>query len=217
MRFVFLGPPGAGKGTLAVRLAATHALAHIATGDLLRAHVRDETPLGKKAKRYLDKGELVPDDLVIEMVKDRITKPDAAKGFILDGFPRTVNQAESLDHVLSQQKYVLSSVIYFDTSEETIITRLSGRRTCLMCGMSYHVVNIPPKKEGVCDRCGSPLVHRADDKPETIRHRLAVYEKETSPLIQYYSRKGMLRKTSGDYVLEEQLSVLERMFAEQVL
>jgi len=216
VRLVFLGPPGAGKGTLAVRLAEHFSLAHIATGDLLRLNVQEGTELGKKAKSFLERGALVPDDLVIAMVKERLKKPDAKKGFILDGFPRTTAQAEALDQVLSKDGMPLSCVAYFDTSLKTISDRLSGRRTCPKCGMSFHIRNIPPKREGVCDRCNLALVEREDDKEETIRHRLDVYEHETAPLIQHYQKKNLLKKTSGDRPLQEQFEFLKNMCLESV-
>lgn len=216
MRLVFLGPPGAGKGTLAVRLADHFLLAHIATGDLLRLNVKDGTNLGKKAKSFLDRGALVPDDLVIAMVKERLGQSDAQKGYILDGFPRTTAQAEALDDVLSQSGSPLSAVAYFETSLKTIIDRLSGRRTCPKCGMSFHIRNIPPKREGVCDRCGASLVQREDDKEETVRRRLEVYDSETAPLIDYYRKKGLLRKTSGDRPLQEQFEFLKNLCLESV-
>ena len=216
MRLVFLGPPGAGKGTLAVRLAEHFSLAHIATGDLLRLNVQEGTVLGKKAKSFLDRGALVSDELVIAMVKERLGKPDARKGFILDGFPRTTAQAEALDHVLSQNVTPLNAVAYFETSLKTIIDRLSGRRTCPKCGMSFHIRNIPPKQEGACDRCGASLVQREDDKEETVRTRLEVYDRETAPLIEYYRKKGLLRKTSGDRPLQEQFDFLKNLCLESV-
>ncbi|MBI4430734.1 MAG: adenylate kinase [Candidatus Omnitrophica bacterium] len=216
MRLVFLGPPGAGKGTLAVRLAEHFSLAHIATGDLLRRNVQEGTELGKKAQSFLERGALVPDDLVIAMVKERFRKPDAKKGFILDGFPRTVAQAEALDQVLSQMNSLLGCVAYFETSIGTIIDRLSGRWTCTQCGMSFHVRNIPPKRKGICDRCGSKLVQREDDKEETVHRRLEVYEQETAPLIKYYEKRNLLKKTSGDRPLEEQFEFLKNLCLESV-
>lgn len=214
MRLVFLGPPGAGKGTLAVRLAEEFSLAHIATGDLLREEVKLQTELGRKAKAILERGALVPDDLVIEIVKKRLEKSDVENGFILDGFPRTEGQAEALDRVLSQSKLPLDMVVDFETSEKTIVDRLNGRRNCPNCGMNFHIRNLPPKREGICDRCGEKLVQRKDDNAETIRHRLEVYEKETAPLIRYYEKKGLLRKTSGDLQLPDQLDRLHDLLEE---
>lgn len=198
MRLVLLGPPGAGKGTQAVVLSKDLGAAHVSTGDMLREAVKNGTPLGLKAKSYMDKGELVPDQLVIDLVRERLSKDDARAGFILDGYPRTPEQAKSLDAVLSELGMPLDHVIYFKTSLSVIISRLSGRRVCGQCGKGYHVVNFKPKKEGVCDACGSALVQRPDDKVETIEHRLSVYEAQTAPLIDYYRKTGILHESSGD-------------------
>ena len=169
-----------------------------------------------KAQAFLDRGELVPDHVVIAMVEGRLSKPDAAKGFILDGFPRTVPQAEALGKALLERHVPLGLVIYFETSEAVIIRRLSGRRSCPKCGMNFHVKNIPPKKEGFCDRCGEALIQRKDDNEETVRHRLEVYHHETEPLIRYYKERGLLQKTSGDFEVPEQLAAIRKLCEEFV-
>ncbi|OGW85701.1 MAG: adenylate kinase [Omnitrophica bacterium RIFCSPLOWO2_01_FULL_45_10b] len=197
-RIVLLGPPGAGKGTHAKILSERYGIPHISTGDLLRSQIQSGTALGKRAKTFIDNGRLVPDDLVVEMVKDRLGEPDVRAGYILDGFPRTVEQAKALDEMLKENKAPLNLVLEFDTSEAVIINRLSGRRTCARCNANYHVRNIPPKREGICDQCGSPLVQRKDDQPETIRKRLEVYERQTAPLIEFYKQRQLLRAVNGD-------------------
>jgi len=198
MKFVFLGPPGAGKGTMAKVLSKRNTLAHISTGDLLRADIQAKTALGKEAGAYMEKGELVPDPLVIEMVKERLQEKDARQGFILDGFPRTEPQARALKEMLAILKIKLDRVINFDTSDETIIARLSGRRICSKCGEIYHVKNIPPKVSGVCDLCKSALIQRKDDAEDTVRNRLVVYRKQTSPLIDFYQKEGLLKDIPAD-------------------
>lgn len=203
MRLVLLGPPGAGKGTQAQRLSREYKLPHISTGDMLREAVKNNTDLGKKANAYMIKGALVPDQLVIEIVKERLIKDDAKKGFILDGFPRTTPQARILDEVLKDAGMPLDAVIYFETSDEIVIRRLSGRRVCKNCGANYHVKNIPPKKEGICDVCGTLLVQREDDKEATVKNRLTVYKKETAELIDYYKSKNILKTVSGDLDVDQ--------------
>lgn len=198
MRIVLLGPPGAGKGTQAKVMAQRLALVHISTGDLLRQNVKDQTALGKEAKSYMDKGFLVPDELVAKMLMDRINKPDTAKGFILDGYPRTLNQAESLEKMLAQKNMGIDLVLYLDTSDKVIIQRLTGRRVCSSCNANYHVTNMPPKKENVCDSCGGALYQRTDDNEQTVRKRLDVYKQEVSSLITYYETRGKLRRLAAD-------------------
>ncbi len=198
LRIVLLGPPGAGKGTHAKILSERHNIPHISTGDILRSQIQAQTPLGKKAKSFIDNGKLVPDDLVIEMVAHRLDLPDVKNGFILDGFPRTVEQAKALGEMLTSRKMPLSSVLEFDTSEDVIVSRISGRRACPNCGTNYHVENIPPKREGICDKCGTALIQRKDDKPETIRERLKVYHDQTEPLVQFYDGKKLLRIVNGN-------------------
>ena len=212
MRLVLLGPPGAGKGTHAKILAERHGIAHLATGDILRRQIRDKTALGVKAKSIIERGELVPDELVNVMMLDEITRVGLQRGFVLDGYPRTIGQAEALDGFLKKQKAILDAALNFATSEKVIIDRLSGRRVCLKCGKNYHIRNIPPIKEGICDACGEKLILRKDDQPGTIRHRLEVYEKETAPLIDYYAQKELLHEVPGDYDVTELQTELKALF-----
>ena len=212
MRLVLLGPPGAGKGTQAQVLSKDLNIPHISTGDMLREALKAASPLGLKAKAYMEKGALVPDELVIALVKERLSKSDAKKGFILDGFPRTPEQAKSLDESLRELKMPLDVVLYFKTSLAVIIMRLSGRRVCSQCGKNYHQVNFKPKTEGVCDVCGSKLIQRPDDKEETIEKRLKVYEDQTAPLIDYYKRKNILSEVSGDLDVKELNAELLKLF-----
>ncbi len=212
MRLVFLGPPGAGKGTQAKVISERFGTPHISTGDILREAVGNNSPVGKQAKGYMDKGELVPDDIVINIVVDRLSRPDVKKGFILDGFPRTKNQAVSLEAELSKISLGIDNVIYFDTGEETSIARLTGRRVCRSCGMNYHIVNMPPKKEKVCDACGGELYQRDDDKVETVKNRLKVYKRQTADLIDYYKSRGILEEISGELNVEEAFNKLKSLF-----
>ncbi|MSR77019.1 MAG: adenylate kinase [Candidatus Omnitrophica bacterium] len=216
MRLVLLGPPGAGKGTHAKILSEKFKADHLATGDILRQHIREKTTLGAKAKDIIETGNLVPDALVNEMMFEEISRV-GKKAFILDGYPRTIGQAESLDVFLKKQTMKLDAVLDFETSEQVIIDRLSGRRVCTKCGGNYHTRNIPPKKEGVCDKCGEMLVQRKDDTPVTIQHRLEMYLKETSPLIQYYKRQNILVSVPGDYDVPELQTVLKTLFDEMKL
>mgnify|MGYP003394679764 FL=1 len=198
MRIVLLGPPGAGKGTQAVMLVDKKGFLHLSTGDILRENVKNGTLIGKKAKAFMDKGELVPDDIVIEMMLDTIKNARSQEDFILDGFPRTVYQANNLDRELNKLKLPIDMVVYFKTSIKTVILRLTGRRLCSKCGASYHITNMPPKKQGVCDKCGSELYQRKDDSEETIKKRLEVYDSQTKELIDYYKAQGILKEVSGD-------------------
>ena len=198
MRIVLLGPPGAGKGTQAVILQEKKGFLHLSTGDILRENVKNNTDIGKKAKAFMEKGELVPDDIVIEMMLNTIKNSRDEKDFILDGFPRTVYQAKKLDNELSKLKLPIDIVIYFKTSLKTVISRLTGRRLCSKCGANYHIVNMPPKKQGICDKCGAELYQRKDDSEETIKKRLEVYDNQTKELIGYYNTQGVLKEVSGD-------------------
>ena len=197
-KIVLLGPPGAGKGTHAKILSERYELPHISTGDLLRNQIQKSTPLGQRAKSFIDSGKLVPDEVVIDMMKDRLDQSDAKNGFILDGFPRTVEQGRALDQMLKARATPLNLVLQFDTSEKVIVDRISGRRACPNCGTNYHIRNIPPKKEGICDKCGKPLIQRKDDQPDTILKRLAVYQEQTAPLIDFYKKLNLLQVVNGD-------------------
>ncbi|HDD53243.1 MAG: adenylate kinase [Aquificota bacterium] len=203
MNIIMLGPPGAGKGTQAKMLVERLGIPQISTGDMLREAVKEGTELGKKAKEFMDAGKLVPDEVVIGIVKERLAQPDCEKGFILDGFPRTIPQAEALDKVLEELGKKIDYVINVAVPNEELITRLTGRRTCRQCGAMYHVVFNPPKEEGKCDKCGGELYQRDDDKEETIRQRLEVYEAQTAPLIDYYGKKGVLYNIDGTGSIEE--------------
>lgn len=203
MRIILFGPPGAGKGTHARILSEKWKIPHLAAGDLLRGHIREATDVGKRAKAILERGELVPDALINELMAEQLEKPAAKRGFILDGYPRTLGQAEALEEVLGRHRERLDSALYFKTSEEVVVERLSGRLVCPQCGANFHIRNIPPKKKGICDRCQGPLVERSDDRPETVRHRLKVYEKETAPLLEFYRKRGLLREVPGDFDVSE--------------
>lgn len=198
MKMVLLGPPGAGKGTQAKVLSARLKLPHISTGDLLRQNVKEATALGKEAKDYMDKGLLVPDELVAKMLKERFTRPDIMEGFILDGYPRTLNQAKTLDALLNDAKSGIDAVVYLDTSEAVVVQRLSGRLVCSSCGFNFHITNMPPKVKGVCDNCNGTLYQRSDDKEETVRKRLEVYKGEVAALIEHYEKTKKLYRISAD-------------------
>ena len=197
MRIIMLGAPGAGKGTQAKQVAGKYKIPHISTGDIFRANIKGGTELGKKAKEYMDKGALVPDELVVDLVADRIKQDDCKNGYVFDGFPRTIPQAEALDKALEEMGSKIDFAIDIDVPDENIINRMSGRRACLACGATYHVQFIAPKAEGICDVCGKELVLRDDDKPETVKTRLQVYHTQTQPLIDYYSKKGVLKSVDG--------------------
>jgi adenylate kinase len=217
LRIVLLGPPGAGKGTQSVVLSREYEVVHISAGDILRDAVKSGSQTGLAAAAFMSKGELVPDRIVTAMIIERMGKGDAENGFILDGFPRTINQARELDEAMRKMPSKIDTVIYFETSSKTAIDRLSGRRVCRSCGFNYHIRNIPPKKEGVCDKCGGLLFQRPDDKEETIINRLEVYEAETKPLIDYYAKQGILRKVSGDLGVDDLFGVVSRIFADEKL
>lgn len=198
MKIILLGPPGAGKGTQAKVMAEKLQLPHISTGDLLRGNVKSQTPLGQEAKDFMDKGMLVPDELVNKMLIERFGSDDVKKGFILDGYPRNINQAKALDEILKDKKMEIDDVLYLDTSDSIIIQRISGRLVCSNCGANFHVKNMPPKVEMVCDHCGGNLYQRSDDNEETIRKRLNVYKNEVSSLIEYYKQAGKLSRIPAD-------------------
>ena len=198
-----LGAPGAGKGTQAKKLAAKYEIPHISTGDIFRANIKEGTPLGAKAKGYMDQGLLVPDELVIDLVVDRLTWEDAADGYVLDGFPRSIPQAEALTRALAAKEEKVDYAIDIEIPDQNIIDRMGGRRACTGCGATYHIVNIPPKTEGICDVCGQALILRDDDKPETVKKRLDVYHEQTQPLIDYYKEEGVLRAVDGTLEMDE--------------
>lgn len=215
MRLIFLGPPGAGKGTQAKAISKKFKVVHISTGDILREAVKNKSEIGKQAKAFMDKGDLVPDELVIKVVVERLARPDTAEGFILDGFPRTEKQATSLDSELEKAGLTVDSVIYFDTSEEISVKRLSGRRVCKNCGANYHTVTMRPKKDGVCDICAGELYQREDDKEVTVKNRLKVYQQQTAGLIDYYKSKGSLKTVCGDLNVDGLLNKMVEFFKEQ--
>ena len=217
MKLVLLGPPGAGKGTQSIVLSKKYSIPHISTGDILRDSVKKGLPLGLKAKSYMDKGELVPDEIVTGIVVERLKNADTKKGYILDGFPRTVKQAEDLDSALNKAGSSIDMAVYFKTSESTAIERLSGRRVCKACGFNYHIKNIPPKKSGICDKCGNELFQRPDDKEATVRNRLEVYEAQTKPLIDYYAKNDVVKEVSGDLGVDELFAVLSKIFRDAKL
>lgn len=202
LRTVLLGPPGAGKGTQAVKIVEKYNIPHISTGDIFRENIKNGTELGKKAQEYMNRGELVPDDLVIDLATDRLLADDCKNGFLLDGFPRTVYQAEKLDEFLEAHGQKLDTVIDIEVEKEELITRLTGRRVCKACGASFHIVNVPPKKEGICDICGAELVQRADDTVETVENRIEVYNQQTMPLVDYYSNAGNIVTIDGALPLD---------------
>ena len=197
MKIIMLGAPGAGKGTQAKMLAEKYGIPHISTGDIFRANIKGGTELGQKAKSYIDKGELVPDEVTIGMLLDRIAQDDCKNGYVLDGFPRTIPQAESLTEALKSQGDQIDFALNIDVPDEAIIERMSGRRACPKCGATYHIVYAASKTENICDKCGTELIIRSDDKPETVKDRLNVYHQQTEPLIAYYKTAGVLREVDG--------------------
>ena len=197
MKIIMLGAPGAGKGTQAKMIAEKYNIPHISTGDIFRANIKEGTPLGKEAKGYMDKGQLVPDELTVRILLDRVASDDCSGGYVLDGFPRTIPQAEVLDSELDKLGDKVDFAINVDVPDENIVRRMGGRRACVTCGATYHIEHVPPKKEGICDKCGSELILRDDDKPETVQKRLSVYHEQTQPLIEYYDKKGILKTVDG--------------------
>ena len=203
MRIIMLGAPGAGKGTQAKKIAEKYNIPHISTGDIFRANIKNGTELGVKAKSYMDQGLLVPDELVVDLVDDRIQQDDAKAGYFLDGFPRTIPQAESLDAALAKMGQKIDYAIDVEVPDENIINRMSGRRACVKCGATYHLQYAKPKADGVCDVCGEQLILRDDDKPETVQKRLSVYHQQTQPLIDYYENQNALKEVDGTKDMED--------------
>ncbi|MBD5487775.1 MAG: adenylate kinase [Lachnospiraceae bacterium] len=197
MKIIMLGAPGAGKGTQAKMIAEKYEIPHVSTGDIFRANIKNGTQLGMEAKQYMDQGLLVPDDLTVKILLDRVAKEDCKNGYVLDGFPRTIPQAEVLDKALSELGDKIDYAINVDVPDENIVRRMGGRRACLSCGATYHIEHVPPKTEGICDSCGQELVLRDDDRPETVQNRLNVYHEQTQPLIEFYSKKGVLQTVDG--------------------
>lgn len=203
MKIIMLGAPGAGKGTQAKMIAEKYQIPHISTGDIFRANIKNGTELGMEAKKYMDQGLLVPDELTVKILLDRVAKEDCKNGYVLDGFPRTIPQAEVLDKALSEREEEIDFAVDVDVPDENIVKRMSGRRACLSCGATYHIEHIPSKKEGICDACGQELVLREDDKPETVTNRLKVYHEQTQPLIDFYTKKGILKTVDGTAAMKE--------------
>ncbi|MBQ6637430.1 MAG: adenylate kinase [Lachnospiraceae bacterium] len=203
MKIIMLGAPGAGKGTQAKMIAEKYGIPHISTGDIFRANIKNATELGMEAKKYMDEGKLVPDELTVKILLDRVAQDDCKNGYVLDGFPRTIPQAEVLTAALEKMNDAVDFAIDVNVPDENIVNRMSGRRACLTCGATYHIVHIPPKQEGICDKCGSALVLRDDDKPETVLNRLKVYHDQTQPLIDYYTEKGILKTVDGTKDMQE--------------
>ena len=213
MKIIMLGAPGAGKGTQAKMIAEKFAIPHISTGDIFRANIKNNTPLGQEAKKYMDEGKLVPDELTVKILLDRVAQDDCKNGYVLDGFPRTIPQAEVLDQELTKLNDQIDYAIDVDVPDENIVKRMSGRRACLTCGATYHIEHIPPKQEGICDKCGSELVQRDDDKEETVKRRLEVYRDETMPLVEYYTANNKIRNVQGkgsvDDIFNEIVNTIE--------
>ena len=214
MRVIMLGAPGAGKGTQAIKIAEKYAIPHISTGDIFRANIKNQTELGQKAKTYMDQGLLVPDELVVDLVVDRVNQADCQNGYVLDGFPRTIPQAEALDNALVEMGQSIDYAINVEVPDENIVNRMSGRRACVACGATYHLVYAPTKVENVCDSCQGALILREDDKPETVQKRLNVYHDQTQPLIDYYTAKGNLVEVDGTQDIEDVFANIVQILGE---
>ena len=214
MRIIMLGAPGAGKGTQAKKITARYSIPHISTGDIFRANIKNGTELGKKAKTYMDQGLLVPDELVVDLVVDRVNQEDCANGYVLDGFPRTIPQAEALDKALTEMGQSIDYAINVEVPDENIVQRMSGRRACVNCGATYHIVYAPTKKENVCDTCEGELILRDDDKPETVQKRLNVYHEQTQPLIDYYTEQDKLVEVDGTIDIEKVFDSIVKILGE---
>lgn len=214
MKIIMLGAPGAGKGTQAKKIAAKYDIPHISTGDIFRANIKNGTDLGKKAKTFMDQGLLVPDELVVDLVVDRVGQDDCSKGYVLDGFPRTIPQAEALDAALAKVNQKMDYAINVEVPDDNIIQRMSGRCACVDCGATYHIVYAPTKKEGICDNCGGSLILRDDDKPETVQKRLGVYHEQTQPLIEYYTDKNILVEVDGTIDINDVFTEIVKVLGE---
>lgn len=213
MKIVMLGAPGAGKGTQAKLIADQYKIPHISTGDIFRANIKNGTELGMEAKKYMDQGLLVPDELTVKILLDRVAKEDCKKGYVLDGFPRTIPQAEVLDKALEEIGDKIDFAIDVDVPDENIVKRMGGRRSCVGCGATYHIEHIPPKKEGICDTCGMELILRDDDKPETVQNRLNVYHTQTQPLIEFYRKKGILQTVDGTVDMKDVFAAIVKILS----
>ncbi len=209
MKIIMLGAPGAGKGTQAKMIAEKYGIPHVSTGDIFRANIKNGTALGMEAKKYMDQGLLVPDELTVKILLDRVAQPDCADGYVLDGFPRTIPQAQVLDEALEELGDGIDYAINVEVPDENIVKRMSGRRACVSCGATYHVEHIPPREEGICDKCGKELILRDDDKPETVQNRLQVYHEQTQPLIDFYGAKGVLKTVDGTVDSKEVFAAIE--------
>lgn len=211
MKIIMLGAPGAGKGTQAKKIAAKYEIPHISTGDIFRANIKNGTELGKKAKTFMDKGLLVPDELVVDLVVDRVNQEDCSNGYVLDGFPRTIPQAEALKAALAKMGQKMDYAINVEVPDDNIVKRMSGRRACVDCGATYHLMYAPTRVEGVCDNCGGELILRDDDKPETVLKRLGVYHDQTQPLIDFYTKEGILREVDGTIDINDVFAEIEKI------
>ena len=214
MKIIMLGAPGAGKGTQAKMIADKYSVPHISTGDIFRANIKNGTELGQEAKKYMDQGLLVPDELTVKILLDRVANEDCKNGYVLDGFPRTIPQAEVLDKALTELSDKIDYAINVDVPDENIIKRMSGRRACLACGATYHIEHVPPVQEGICDRCGKELVLRDDDQPETVKNRLNVYHEQTQPLIDFYTNKGVLKTVDGTVDMKDVFAAIVNILGE---
>lgn len=213
MKIIMLGAPGAGKGTQAKMIAEKYGIPHVSTGDIFRANIKNGTQLGMEAKQYMDQGLLVPDELTVKIFLDRVANEDCKNGYVLDGFPRTIPQAEVLDKALAELGDKIDYAINVDVPDENIVKRMGGRRACLSCGATYHIEHVPPKTEGICDSCGQELVLRDDDKPETVQNRLNVYHEQTQPLIEFYSAKGVLKTVDGTMDMKDVFEAIVTILA----
>lgn len=216
MRLVMLAPPGAGKGTQADVLARRHEIPHIETGDLLRRAIEEETPTGREAKQYVESGNLVPDEIVVKLIRQRLDEPDCDPGFILDGFPRTIQQANATERMLRDLDCTLDAVVTLEVGREEIVRRLEARRVCSECGATYHLEHDPPAEQGTCDRCGSELIQREDDRPETILQRLSEYEEKTEPLLGFYRDRGLLVTVEGEQPIDDVTEEIEEQIAARI-